>query len=422
MNIFKFYKVFNDCTRNQCLTRFLFRSSIISFFLITTFLLTVHCKKDRSNKVQDTTGINKGDTIMDTISGTIIPDTLKKQAIYLFAGTYSGNNSKGIYVFEMDSVTGNLSLLSTQQTSNASYLCIHPNKKWLYAVGENDNGTVNSYEFDTVQKKLRFKNSVSAKGKAPCYVSVDKSGKFVMVANYNSGNVVLFPIKEDGSLDQASSVIQHTGKSINNSRQTSPHAHMIAEEANNIVYATDLGIDKIMHYKIDAQNKNLKPTGSTLITAGSGPRHFVMHPSLNTFYVLNELKGSIESFNVKTNDGSLSHFQIFNMKNGDTRYPGSADIHISPNGKFLYASNRGDMNTIGMYTINQNTGALALIGFQSVKGKAPRNFVISSSGKYLFVANQESGNIVLFEIASNGTLIDKNIEIEVPNVVCLKFL
>ena len=405
-----------------------FRSSLLFFLVFLSLSITgLDCKQEK--EIKDT-GIDTTQP-MDTTK-TEFPDTttkpepiVLKDPLYLFIGTYSENGSKGIYIYKMDTVTGILSFINSTQTQNPSYLCLHPNKKWLYAVGEQDNGTVSSFSFDSAQKKLTIINTVSSKGKAPCFVSIDKTGKYVMAANYSSGNITLFPINSDGSLKAASSVIQHTGKSIDASRQAGPNAHMIAQEAQNkIVYASDLGIDKLMAYNIDTINQKFISTGlNTSITPGSGPRHFVGHKKLQVMYVLSEMKGTIGAFNVNQENGKLTLFQtIMNMKDGDKRYPGSADIHISPNGKYLYASNRGDVNTIGMYTIDQNNGTLTLIGFVSTKGSSPRNFVISPSGKYLLIANQNTGNVVVFEIDANGSLIDKNIEIKVPRAVCLKFL
>lgn len=403
-----------------------FKNILFFLFISSTFAFTeVYYKKELNGAPKnDSNLVIKPDT-NDNIPDTTLKPIIKHDPLYLFVGTYTGSGSKGIYFYEMDSMTGKLSYKSAIMTVNPSFLTIHPNRKWLYSVGETGAGTISAFAIDTATEKLTLLNTVSAVGDAPCFVSTDKTGKYVLIANYSSGNVSVFPISGNGSLNQSSDVVQHTGNSIDALRQTSPHAHMIAENmVNRFVYAADLGIDKVLVYKLDTLAGKLSRTSSdATITPGSGPRHFVFHPSKSWCYVLNELKGSIEVFSVNNNTGSLARFQVISaMKDGDTNYPGSAEIFITPDSKYLYASNRGDVNSIAMYTIDQTSGKLNVIDWVSVNGKTPRSFSIDPTGKFVLVANQDSGNIVTFKINKTNGKLEPTGDIEkVPNPVCVKF-
>ncbi len=349
--------------------------------------------------------------------------------LLLFVGTYTKNSkSKGIYLYEMNRRTGALSYVNTCETVNPSYLAIHPIKKWLYAVSEvgGDNqkskGVISAFKIDTIKKQLTFINSVSAQGNGPCYVSIDRTGKFAMLANYGSGNVAAFPINKDGSLKEASSTHQHLGKG-QNPRQEGPHAHMIIPGLSNYIYSTDLGTDKIIQYTLDNQGK-LILVKEIMAKSGAGPRHLTFHSNQKWVYVINELNGTIEASNLNKSTGDFTRFQtISTLPEGQSVFAGSADIHISPSGKYLYASNRAEVNNIAMYSINQNTGELKIIGHQTVFGKAPRNFVIDPTGTFLLVANQDSDNVITFRIDSaTGKLIETGLRCEIPKPVCLKFI
>jgi 6-phosphogluconolactonase len=253
-------------------------------------------------------------------------------------------------------------------------------------------------------------------------VSIDHTGQFAMLANYVSGNVAAYPIRKDGSLNEASAVHQHTGKGTT-ARQEGPHAHMIIPGLSNYIYSTDLGTDRIMLYTLDSDGKfTLKKEIETQV--GAGPRHLAFHSNQKWAYVVNELNGTIEAFHLNKTTGDLSRFQtVSTLPEGQTVFAGSADIHITPSGKYLYASNRADVNNIAMYSINQENGMLKIIGHQSVLGKAPRNFVIDPTGKFLLVANQDSNSVITFQIDSEtGKLIETGLQTEIPTPVCLKFL
>jgi 6-phosphogluconolactonase len=347
--------------------------------------------------------------------------------IYIGTETHKGSvetKSEGIYIYEMNPSTGALKYVATSpQIVNPTYIAIHPNRKWLYAVSETEKGKLCAFQIDHEKKKMYLINSVSSHGDNPCFISIDEAGEVVMTANYSSGTIAAYPIDKDGSLKEATSVLQHEGKGPH-PRQEGPHAHMIRPNPyNRMIYAVDLGIDKVICYNLDPNSVSLIKNNEYNATPGAGPRHIDFHKNGKWAYIVTELTGTIEACNVDNNTGALTRFQnISTLQENETRYPGSADIHISPSGKFLYASNRGEINNIAMYSIDQENGTLTLIGHQSVKGRTPRNFVIAPSGKFLLVANQDSNNVVTFKIdATTGKLIDTGIETKVPGPMCLKF-
>jgi 6-phosphogluconolactonase len=272
---------------------------------------------------------------------------------------------------------------------------------------------------------MEFINTVSSQGNSPCYITLDKTGKVVLCANYGSGTVAAFPVLNDGSVGEAPAAIQHTGKGPR-PEQESAHAHMIIQSPHNdFVYACDLGTDNIYVYKLDTNKGLLVSTGITYKTqSGAGPRHLAFHPTKHYAYVVNELNGTIEVMTADSLSGNLNRLQIVSTLTGEMGKEAScADIHLTPAGNFLYASNRGKVNNLAMYAVDQVTGKLSLIGHQPVKGKTPRGFVIDPTGTFLLVANQDSDNVVTFRIdPSTGKLIDTGFETSIPTPVCLKFL
>jgi 6-phosphogluconolactonase len=389
------------------------KAEIILLGLFTLLILNIQCSKHEKLPANQSNTDSTAENVHKMV---------------LFVGTYTDGSglskSDGIYIYEINLDSMIFSLISSVNTSNPSFLAIHPDKKHLYCVNENSNGTVSSFNIDPDNFHLTLINQISSRGNAPCYISIDKTGKFVMVANYNSGNYALYKVNVDGKLSDALDIVQDKGKGPNNSRQEGPHAHKIEQNPDNsLIYATDLGTDEVNIFSIDTVNdKFLKNIASYSAIAGAGPRHFVIHPNLPWIYIVNELNGTIEAAKINQ-DGSMERFQIIStLEAADSRYPGSADIHITPDGKYLYATNRGDVNNIAMYAINLSSGMLTLLGHVSCGGKTPRNFIIDPSGKYLLVANQDSNSIVIFAIQDNGLLQATGKSINVPKPVCLKFL
>ncbi|MFN8354576.1 MAG: lactonase family protein [Spirosomataceae bacterium] len=345
--------------------------------------------------------------------------------LYLLVGTYTAKTSEGVYVYRFNTRTGEATPVSiTKNIKNPSFLAIAPNQHFVYSVGENDGGAVNAFRFDSKTGALTLLNTQSSGGAGPCHVAVDQTGKWVLVGNYMGGSLSVLPIMADGSLGKPLQTIQHEGKSINPERQEKPHVHSINIAANNQdVFVPDLGTDKIMTYQLDAQTGRLSPGNPpfTATTPGAGPRHFTFHPNGKFAYVIQELDATITGFRYQA--GQLSPFQT--IKTLPDNYQGRkwcADIHISPDGKFLYGSNRSHESLV-IYQINPRTGQLTLVGHQDVLGKTPRNFIIDPTGKWVLVANQDSDNVVIFSRdAKTGKLTPTGKEINVSMPVCLKMM
>ncbi|MGZ5287526.1 MAG: lactonase family protein [Flavisolibacter sp.] len=350
----------------------------------------------------------------------------KKQ--YMLVGTYTSGKSTGIYVYEFDSKEQTAKLVDSVASSNPSYLAVSPNQDFIYAVNENDAGSgggkVTAFSFDKGNGEITELNQQGTLGDHPCYVTVDATGKWVIAGNYSSGSISVLQANEDGSLSNRVSVIQHTGQGKDSNRQRSPHVHAtVLSPDNNFLFVPDLGIDKVMVYSFDAKAGVLNPTSDTAwVQDGSGPRHFTFHPSGNYAYLIQELSGTVTAF--KYVDGRLEAIQITSTMPADYRGGfSSADIHVSPDGKFLYASNRDPSNTIAIFKIEETSGKITLVGHQSTLGKTPRNFSIHPSGDFLLVANQNSDSIVIFSInKETGLLTDTGKRIDVGNPVCIKWI
>jgi 6-phosphogluconolactonase len=260
----------------------------------------------------------------------------------------------------------------------------------------------------------------------PCYITVDKSGKWVITGNYTSGTISVNPVNSDGSLIASNDSIKHFGKSVNTARQESPHVHSaILSKNNKYLYVPDLGIDKVMIYRFDNKSGKLTEAEMPFVKTepGAGPRHFEIHPNGKFAYLMKELTGSVSVYRVLKNGGLYLLQNISTLPRDFSGMSGSADIHVSPDGKFLYGSNRGESNTIGILKIEANTGLLKWVGHQSTLGKTPRNFNFDPSGNFLLVANQNSDEIVIFKRnKETGLLTDTGKRINILNPVCLKWI
>lgn len=347
---------------------------------------------------------------------------------YLLIGTYDSPKSEGIYVYRFNSQTGFAERVGLAITSNPSFIAISPDEKFVYAVHETapqdgKGGDIAAFAFDKDNGTLRFLNRRLSGGDHPCHVEVDKTGKWLFTSNYTSGTLSVLPIHADGSLGMATPY-QHQGMGKHPQRQKGPHAHgAIISEDNKFLFATDLGIDKVMIYSFNASTGALAPTDQSFAQSvpGSGPRLLTFHPNHKWAYVIEELSGTVSSYNWK--DGKLHSAQrISTMRGSDTSFPGSADIHISPDGKFLYASNRGDVNNLAIFSIDKH-GGLKLVGHQSTLGKTPRNFSIDPTGKFLLCENQNSDEVIIFKRdKKTGLLTDSGIRITVGKPVCIKWI
>lgn len=339
----------------------------------------------------------------------------QKQHTFLFVGSYTnGVPARGIQVYDFNSHTGRLKKLShVPNITNPSFITIAPNGRYLYACTETKTpnaGSVSAFKIDSVNGQLTFINKQASGGENPVYVSVHQSNKYVVNANYTEGNVSVYTTNEDGSLNPYTQLIQFTDSSINRERQDKAHIHAaVFSPQNDHVFLPDLGGDKIRVFKFDTTQKLpliAMPAYTVKATPGSGPRHFTFHPNKTFAYCIEELGGTVAAYTY--HNGRLDTIQrIFAYSKKQASY-GSADIHISPDGLFLYASNRwDDENTIAVFAINQQNGTLTLAGHQYTHGDHPRNFTLDPTGNFLLVANQETNNIIVFKRNSKTGLLSK---------------
>ena len=345
---------------------------------------------------------------------------------YLVIGTYTSGKSEGIYVYKFNTETGANSFVSSVKTSNPSFVAISPDKKFVYAVNEDDPGHVTAFSFNKANGQLTQLNQQPSHGKHPCYITIDKNGKWVIVGNYSSGTVAVYPVKKDGSLGNTTDTVLHEGSSVDSERQETAHVHATVLNKNNkTLYVPDLGMDKVMLYHLDNKTGRLKEfsTPFVMTEAGAGPRHIDLHPNGKYAYLMEELTGTVSVYSIEK-DGDLSLIQNVSGLPGDfTGAVGSADIHVSPDGKFLYCSNRGESNTIAIFSINPSNGQLFGIDHQSTLGKTPRNFNFDPTGNFLLVANQNSDEVVIFSRdKETGLLTDTGQRINVSTPVCLKWI
>lgn len=344
---------------------------------------------------------------------------------FLLAGTYTKGKSVGIYVYDFNSREGSLKPVDSISSVNPSYLAVSPNQKFVYAVSETTKGKVRSFSFDKKTGHLSFLNEQSSGGDNPCYITVDKTGQWAIVGNYSSGTLAVLAINKDGSLGEAVSSAKHEGSGVNKQRQASPHVHStVLSPDNKFLFVPDLGVDKIMIYSFDEITGKISPAkdSAAKLQDGSGPRHFDFHPNKKTAYLVQEMAGTVTVFDY--DKGSLKAVQTIRTvpEEFHQSYTG-ADIHVSPDGKFLYSSNRDSSNTIAVFKIDQKTGKLNFITNQSTLGRTPRNFTLHPSGNFLIAANQNSDSIVVFKKdRKTGLLTDTGHGISVGNPVCLKWI
>jgi len=343
----------------------------------------------------------------------------------VYVGTYSRGPSKGIYAYKFDRSSGKLTSVGlAAESSNPSFLAVHPSQRFLYAVNENDNGTVTAFAVEP-SGKLKAINQVSSKGSGPCHLSVDRTGKWLFVANYNNGSVAAFPINADGSLGDAAATFQHSGKSVNPDRQSGPHAHVATISPDNrFVWVCDLGLDEVFSYRIDNAKgmvENNPPFAK--VEAGAGPRHIIFRPDSKFAYVEDEMAANVTAFSYDADKGTMRAIQVISqLPEGYTGPKSGAEIALHPNSKFLYTSNRGH-NSIAMFKVDPAKGTLLFAGTVPTEGKTPRNFAIGPTGNYLFAANQDSNNVVAFKIdPQSGNLTPTGEKYDVGFPVCLVFL
>jgi 6-phosphogluconolactonase len=350
----------------------------------------------------------------------------------LYIGAYTSDKNKGITVCRLDPATGAITDMTlAAETPNPTFLELHPTGKFLYAVNEIGNyqgakaGSIVSYSIDRATGKLTELNRVSTKGPGPCHVSIDKSGRMAMIANYGGGSIASYRILEDGKLSEAVSFFQHerTGPVVQG-RQQGPHAHSVnATPDNKYAVVCDLGLDQVLIYTINPAKGSMEKHKAVNLASGAGPRHFAWHPSARYGYSVNELNSTVTAFLYDREAGALDEIQSLSTLSEDFKGNNStAEIRVHPSGKFLYASNRGD-DSIAVFTIDRDNGKLQRIDRTSTQGVTPRNFFIEPSGRWLLAANQQTDNIIVFEIdTKTGKLKTTGKGVTVGAPVCLRTL
>jgi 6-phosphogluconolactonase len=354
----------------------------------------------------------------------------ENQVLYkLLIGTYTSTKQDGIYVYQFNTNTSALNLIShTQNVENPSYMCVSPDKTFVYAVNESGidkNDSVSAFSFNSEQTELKLLNKVSTLGTHPCFISIDVQANAVFVANYTSGNLTVLPIEKNGQLCEHSQNLIHQGCSVNKDRQNSPHIHATVLSPNqDFLLVMDLGTDEIVTYKIEKENNqiSLKKYTSIKVKAGSGPRHLVFNAEGTFAYLTLEMSGEVSVF--KYHEGQLELLQTVSLEAENFKGENSAaDIHLSKDGKFLYASNRGTANSITVFSVNKNDGTLNYADRVASGGRTPRNFAIDPTDTFLLVGHQDSNDVIVFERDKiSGKLTKTGTKIEMESPVCLKFI
>ncbi len=390
------------------------------YILFSAFavLSLISCKQKTN---VDNSNIDPSDTT--NMSAETISD---ETSLYLLVGTYTTGESEGIYVYQFDTVSGFSKYKSVVKVTNPSYLTINKEGTHVYSVSETGDAkaAANAFVFDKKDGTLKLLNSQLTGGADPCYIELDKTDKHVVTANYSGGSITAFNINGDGTLTTAAQLIRFTGKGADAERQKAPHLHCVRYSPDGkYLFADDLGTDKIHKFAINESNEgNYLKVGTPAafdVAPGSGPRHLDFHPNGKYAYLINELSGAVIAFNYDANAGNLTQIQTIQADTLGAK--GSADIHVSPDGKFLYASNRLKGDGIAIFSINQADGKLTKVGYQET-GVHPRNFVITPNGKFLLVASRDNDVIQIFLIDRATGLLEntyKDIELDMP--VCLKF-
>jgi 6-phosphogluconolactonase len=350
-----------------------------------------------------------------------------KDRIYI--GTYTNHGSQGIYVCDFDPSSGNLtSPEMAVTTADPSFLAVAPSRRFLYAINETDHfngqptGGVSAFSIDPMTGKLTLLNQVSSLAPGPAYITLDGNGHYVLVANYDQGSVAVFPVLPDGRIGDSTAFVRHQGSSVDPKRQEGPHAHAIAMSPDNrFAVVADLGLDELLVYPFDASHGTLGAPRVIKTDPGVGPRHLTFSAGGKFVYVINEMRSSVTVYSYSASDGAMVPVQsVSSLPSSFHGKNTAAEVVLHPSGKFLYASNRGDDNSIAVFAVDPKKGTLTLVESVPTEGKTPRNFAIDPSGKWLLVANQDSNNVVKFRIDTQSgrlTRAGRSIEVKSPTIV-----
>ena len=351
---------------------------------------------------------------------------------FVYIGTYTGPKSKGIYAYRYDAAAFKLDAIGlVGEMVRPSFLTLHPNGRFLYAVSElgndgRENGSITAFRIDRNSGALTALNTVSSGGGGACHLVVDKTGKSLLVANYGTGSVAAFAVNPDGRLSGPTTLMQHSGASVDRRRQGGPHAHAVVLSADNrFVFVPDLGLDRIFSYRLDPATAHLTPNDPPFVAVkpGSGPRHFAFSPGGRFAYSVHEMGSMVTAFAYEAASGKLTQLQTISTLPADFHgEDNSAEIEVDAKGRFLYASNRGH-DSIAVFAIEPKLGTLSVVENVATQGRTPRNFKIDPTGRYLFAANQDSNNIVIFSIdPETGRLAPTGQVLQVQSPVCVLFV
>ncbi len=362
----------------------------------------------------------------------IMPGSLPAEEPLVFVSAFKSGEEGAIHAYRFDSQEGQLTLLHrTTDVENPFFIAISPNRQFLYAIdakqfGSKEHEFVAAYRIEGRDGKLKRLNQQTSRGTASCYLDVDATGQSVVVANYSSGSVASLPVLDDGSLGGIASFVQHSGSSVNLQRQMEPHAHCIVISPDNrFVLAADLGVDKILNYELDAETAKMKPNAtqpSAGLPPGSGPRHLIFHPNGKRVYVINELKNTVTFCDYATDTGVLTQQQTISTVPEDfTGVSHTADLKITPDGRFLYGTNRGH-DSIAIFRIADN-GQLSLVSIEPSLGKGPQNLLITPDGRWLLCANMPGDNVAIFAIdGKTGALKSAGDPVAIPMPSCIRWV
>lgn len=347
--------------------------------------------------------------------------------MFVYFGSAGSGADTGFYLANFDTETGKLSTPVFLQAAVApTYFVIRPDGKRLYTCNSAPGSSVSAYAIDPKAAKLTFLNEKPSGGGDPCYVSLDATSHYLMVANYGGGNIAVFALRPDGSIGERTAFVQHTGSSVNRSRQSEAHTHSVrVDPTNGFVLAADLGADKVFIYRFDAKTGTLQPNDPPFASAppGAGPRHMAFSPDGRFLYVISELGNTINRFAWDSDRGYLTRYESVSAlpeTYAETSY--CAEILVHPGGRFVYATNRGH-NSVAGFSVQVKTGRLTLIQHLATQGKTPRNCEIDPTGKWLIVSNQDSGTVVVFHIDRHtGRLTQTGEPVTVPAPYCERFL
>jgi 6-phosphogluconolactonase len=350
----------------------------------------------------------------------------------VYIGTYTGAKSKGIYVSRFDPATGRLTTPELAvATPSPSFLALHPNRRFLYADGQTSIlngkrvGAVAAFSLNAKTGRLTLLNRQSSGGEGPCHLSVDRTGKCLLVANYGNGSTAALPIQADGALGEPSAIIQHQGSSVNPARQAGPHAHFITPDpASRFALTCDLGLDQILVYRLDPTKAALVPNDPPFasVKPGSGPRHLAFHPSGRFVFLISEIGSTLTAFAYDAKRGALNELQtVSTLPETFAGNNSGAEVQVHPSGKFVYGSNRGH-DSIAVFGFDARNGKLTYVEHQATQGKNPRHFAIDPTGQWLLAENQDSDSIVIFRVdAKTGRLSATGQTVSVGTPVCAIF-